>query len=236
MIAARSHAGPVLRIAVLLAAFLAALCVGGNADAQTRPVPRRPAPPSRQSFRVRGFADVGSTTFTASKSFEAVLGSASGKEFGGGVEVLLPRNLFVNLRASRFTHSGERVFVFGGESFKLGIDTSITITPVLLTAGYRFIRPRWRVVPYGGAGVGWHGYEETSTFATDAENIKDRFTGYQLLGGGEFRIAKWIGAAVEAQWATVPDALGQDPNGVSREFGDTNLGGVTYRVKLVIGR
>ncbi len=45
-----------------------------------------------------------------------------------------------------------------------------------------------------------------------------------------------VGAAVEAQWATVPDALGQDPNAVSQAFDETNLGGVTYRVKLVIGR
>jgi hypothetical protein len=56
------------------------------------------------------------------------------------------------------------------------------------------------------------------------------------MGGVEFRIARWIGVAGEAQWATVPDALGGDPNGVSDLFDEDNLGGTTIRVKVVIGR
>jgi opacity protein-like surface antigen len=210
--------------------------IAGAAAAQTRPVPRRPPPPAKPSISVRGFADIGSTLFSASKSFEAILGSSKGSVFGGGVEVLLPRDVFVNLRASRFSKTGERVFISNGQQFNLGIDTSIKITPLELMGGYRFVRPRWRVVPYGGAGVGWYQYEETSEFATDAENVKDRFTGFQVLGGAEFRIMRWIGAAGELEWATVPDAIGQDTNSVSHEFGDTNLGGVTFRVKVVIGR
>jgi hypothetical protein len=38
------------------------------------------------------------------------------------------------------------------------------------------------------------------------------------------------------QWSTVPDALGQDPNGVSAAFDETNLGGVAFRVKFIVGR
>jgi hypothetical protein len=43
-------------------------------------------------------------------------------------------------------------------------------------------------------------------------------------------------AAAEAQWATVPDALGDDPNSVSHEFEESDLGGMTFRLKVVVGR
>ena len=191
--------------------------------------------PTAAHAQVRGFADVGSTTFAATESFETILGSASGVVFGGGVEVLLPKDLFVNVRASRFRESGERVFVFQGERFGLGIPTTVTVMPIEVTGGYRVNRG-WRLVPYVGGGIGQHRYEETSDFATDAENVKESFTGYHLLGGAEFRVSRMIGAAGEVQWATVPDALGQDPNGVSNAFDETDLGGVTFRVKVVIGR
>jgi len=184
---------------------------------------------------LRGFGDVGSTTFTAEKSFTAVLGSEGGRVFGGGVEVVLPQRVFVNVRASRFRKVGQRVFLFNGEPFDLGVPTTITVTPVELTGGYRFDFG-WHLVPYGGAGLGWHRYEETSRFAEASENVNQRFTGYHVVGGAEFRLARWIAAAGEAHWATVPDALGGDPNGVSREFEESDLGGVTFRLKVVVGR
>jgi opacity protein-like surface antigen len=190
---------------------------------------------AQTEFMLRGFGDIGSTTFTAKKSFDAVLGSDSGLVFGGGVEAVLPQRVFVNVRASRFRGVGQRVSLFNGEQFDLGIPATITVTPMELTGGYRFDVGQ-RVVPYGGAGLGWHRYEETSRFANADENIDERFTGYHVLGGAEFRLAQWIGAAAEAQWATVPNALGDDPNSVSHEFDESDLGGVTLRLKVVVGR
>lgn len=187
------------------------------------------------SAQIRGFADVGATTFTAAESFETILGSASGVVVGGGVEAALPFGLFVNLRASRFEQRGERVFLFQGERFGLGIPTTVSVTPIEVTGGYRVDRGQ-RLIPYGGGGVGRHRYEETSEFAEDDENVRESFTGYHLLGGVEVRLQRWIAAAGELQWSTVPDALGQDPNGVASEFDETDLGGVTVRVKVVIGR
>jgi opacity protein-like surface antigen len=204
------------------AMVLVALMLAVPAEAQT-------------DFTIRGFADVGSTTFTATESFKAVLGGNRGLVFGGGVETVLPWRIFASLRASRFRETGERLFVLNGQQFDLNIPTTITVTPIELTGGYRFDVSA-RVVPYAGAGIGWHRYEETSQFAEASENVKERFTGYHVLGGVEVRAARWLGGAFEAQWATVPDALGSDPNGVSKEFGETNLGGVTARVKVVIGR
>jgi opacity protein-like surface antigen len=189
---------------------------------------------AQTEFMLRGFGDLGSTTFAAKKSFDAVLGSESGRVLGGGVEAVLPQRVFVNLRASRFREVGQRVFLFNGERFGLDIPTTVTVTPVELTGGYRFDFGR-RLIPYGGAGVGWHRYEETSQFADAGENVDERFAGYHLVGGAEFRLARWIGAAAEAQWATVPDALGDDSNSVSREFDESDLGGVTFRLKVVVG-
>jgi opacity protein-like surface antigen len=194
-----------------------------------------PAQAQASNFRLRGFADVGSTTFAADESFTAVLGSDRGAVFGGGVEAVLPQRVFVNVRVSRFRRTGQRVFLFGGERFGLGIPTTVTVTPMELTAGYRLTDGR-RLVPYAGAGIGWHSYHEASRFADSEENVSERYLGYQIAAGTEVRVTRWIGTAVEAQWSTVPDALGADPNSASREFQESNLGGVTLRVKLVIGR
>jgi hypothetical protein len=192
--------------------------------------------PQTATAQIRGFADVGSTTFAASESFETILGSATGVVFGGGVEAALPQQFFVGLRASRFRKTGERVFVFEGERFGLGVPSTITVTPIDVTGGYR-IQPRgWSVIPYAGGGIGRYRYEETSAFAETSENVKRSFTSYHVLGGAEFRISRWIGAAGEAQWATVPDALGTDVNGVSTTFDETDLGGFTFRAKIIVGR
>jgi hypothetical protein len=185
-------------------------------------------------FSFRGFADVGSTMFTAQQSFEAILGSARGPVFGGGVE-MIERNVFLDIRASRFQQRGERVFVSGGERFGLGIPTTITVTPIELTGGYRF---DWgsRLIPYAGIGYGRYRYKERSEFAEGDENVEQSFNGFQLLGAAEFRLSRLFGAAFEAQWSSVPDALGTDDNGVSNAFNETNLGGTTIRAKFVIGR
>jgi opacity protein-like surface antigen len=199
-----------------------------------------------QTFAIRGTAVGGLRTFTAADSFKAIVGSSAGPIFGGGIEVVLPQHVFVSLQATRFRKTGERVFLFEGQQFDLGIPATITVTPVELSVGYRFDRgdavrpprvpqPR-RLIPYVGGGVGWHRYEETSEFATGDENVKERKIGYHLLGGAEYRVNRWLGIAGEGGWSIVPDALGQDPNGVSAEFDETDLGGGAVRFKLVIGR
>lgn len=204
------------------AAAAIALCLTADAYAQS-------------GVALRGFADVGTQWFAAGSSFKAVLGSSRGVVFGGGIETVLPRGIFVGLRGSRFRRTGERVFTFNDQIFKLGIPVTVTITPVELTGGYRFSSGS-RLIPYAGTGIGWHRYDESSAFAEANENVDDRFSGFHLLGGVELRLARWVGTAVDAQWTRVPNALGDDSNGVSSGFGESNLGGVTYRIKVVIGR
>ena len=188
-----------------------------------------------QELGFRGFGEVGWRQFTASDSFDAVLGTHTGPVFGGGVEAVFNR-IFVGVRASRFQKDGTRVFVSGDEVFDLGIPTTIKITPLQITGGYRFAEGDRRVIPYAGGGVGWHRYSETSDFAADDENVSETHTGFHLLGGAEFRLGELFGIAGEAEWSRVPDALGQNPGSASTAFDETDLGGVTFRVKFVIGR
>ena len=189
-----------------------------------------------QRLEAHGFADLGVTVFTAKESFNTQLGSSTGIVFGGGARVVLPQQIFVDLRASRFKKDGSRVVAVDEEVFDLGIANTITITPVELTGGYRFGRPRDSLRPYAGGGVSWYKYEESDVFATSDEAVSETFTGFHLLGGAEFRVHRYFGIAGEVAWARVPDALGQEPSSVGTVFGETDLGGTTFRVKLVIGR
>lgn len=189
-----------------------------------------------QDIGFRGFADVGGTRFAAGQSFDAVLGTHTGVVFGGGVEAIVARDFFVNVRASWFQKDGTRVFVLNEEVFDLGIPTTVRVTPVQITGGYRFKVGRRQIVPYVGGGVGWYRYSETSDFAASDEDVSETFTGYHLLGGAEFRVARLFGVSGEVEWSGVPNALGQNPNSVSAAFDETDLGGITFRVKFVVGK
>jgi len=221
-----------VRIAVLACGTLAML--PSAAAAQARAPVRRPAP--EPTVRVRAFGEVGARTFTASKSFEAVLGTRSGVLFGGGAEVLVGHNLFVSVGVSRFQKDGERVAVANGQAFPIGIDTTISIVPIEVSAGWRFANPRRTVIPYLGGGIGWHRYKETSEFATTDEDAQFTKTGFQLLGGAEWRASRWLGVAGEAAWMSVPNAFGGGTTSAAAAFGEDDLGGAVFRVKVVIGR
>src|SRR5258705_4043742 len=137
-----------------------------------------PAPSRAQGqFTFRGFGDAGLTVFSATQSFKAILGKSSGPVFGGGVEVGLPtRRLFVALAASRLRRTGHRFFVFDKQVFSLDVADTITITPLELTGGYRFRDSG--LVPFAGAGVGWHRFEEASAHATTGDDLKITKTGF----------------------------------------------------------
>jgi hypothetical protein len=113
--------------------------------------------------------------------------------------------------------------------------------PLQLTGGYRFNRRTRtgmpaRVVPFVGGGLGWHKLSETSEFATDDENVSSWHVGVHALGGAEARVTRLIGVTGEAQWSAVPGALGDASSGVSELFDETDLGGLTFRLKIVVGR
>jgi hypothetical protein len=211
----------------LLRATVVVLVAIGSADsawAQSR------------GIEIGGYGMVGRFTFTAADSFDVILGSPSGVMAGGGVRVGLPfGGLFVDVGAWRFSGDGERVFVHGGDVFTLGIPVTIAITPVEVSAGWQFrFRRVPRLRPYLAAGLTSYGYRETSQFAGAAEDVDERFRGYHLQGGAEWRLGRWLGVAGEVGWTTVADAIGDQ--GVSAEFNETDLGGTSLRLKIIVGR
>jgi hypothetical protein len=191
---------------------------------------------AQNDVSIHGYAMFGRISFTASDSFDAVLGESAGAIYGGGARVGLPYGgLFVDVGAWRFSGEGERVFVSGGEVVPLGIPMEVTITPVEISAGWQFrLRQAPRVTPYVAGGITSYGYRETSDFSATTEDVDDRFTGYHVMGGATVRITRWLGVGGEFAWTTVPDAIGSA--GVSAEFDEDNLGGTSLRLKIVVGR
>jgi len=206
------------------------------AQAQSKPRPRSSSPPPSRSVSIGGYATFGFINFTATESFDAILGTTSGPLFGGGARVGLPwGGLFADVGAWRFHGEGERAFVFGGEVVPLGIPVDITVTPIEISGGWRFrIRSLPKLSPYIAGGLTAMKYHESSDGSAPDEDVDDTFNGYHLLGGAEYKITRWLGVAGEASWTTVPDAIGEA--GVSAAFDETNLGGTTFRFKITIGR
>jgi outer membrane protein W len=90
------------------------------------------------------------------------------------------------------------------------------------------------VRPYVSAGVGSYAYKETSSFSEAGDDVDTRHAGYVVNGGAEFRLHRWLGLGVDAQYSHVPGILGT--GGVSQQAGESDLGGVAARFKLIIGR
>jgi len=205
----------------------------------TSPQPGAARPAPRPTTSIRGFGDFGAERFAAGDTFDATLGSPTGVFFGGGVEVVLPQRWFISARLSHFQKSGERVFVDDdGEVFPLGIDMKVAITPIEVSVGYRF-EPRGQkrnLIPYLGGGLGWYRYTETSDFAVTGEDVSDTFQGYHVLGGVEYRVGRIFGIAGEAQWTTIPNAFEDVASSAADAFGESNLGGLGFAVRFVIGK
>jgi hypothetical protein len=194
--------------------------------------PGQPAPPpGPRDTGLRGFGDVSYHLFTARDTFKAVLDQPGGVFAGGGGEFRLSNGLFVQGAVRWFRRTGERVFVQDDEVFPLGIEDTVTITPMTATAGFRF-RSRG-AVPYVGGGAGIYRFKETSEFEDPLERVDEQFTSYHVLGGVEWRTRSWLAAAFEVQFTVVPDAL---EGGLAEIYEEHDLGGLDLRFKIVVGR
>jgi hypothetical protein len=190
--------------------------------------------------RIAVYGTAGVFTATAKESFTAILDKRNGTDIGAGAQIALQtgmlRGLFVQVDASRFEETGQRVFVEDREVFPLGIPLTIGLTPIEVSAGYRFnparrvrggtVRSRFAV--FAGGGIGSVGYRETD----EADVFNERFTAYHVMGGADVTVWKMIQVGAEARYRTVPDSLGV--GGVSGEFNETDLGGTTIRVRFGI--
>jgi outer membrane protein W len=192
-----------------------------------------PAAAQTPSLSIRPFVMGTEESFAAVETFKAAFGRSYEPFVGGGVQVVLFDRYYVEVGASRLKQTGQRAFLSGGQVYRLGIPLTATLTPVEVTGGYRFhLSPR--IVPYVGAGLGSYAYKETSDFADPSENVDTRHTGFVVHGGAEFRLHRWIGVGADVQYTHVTGILGQD--GVSKDAGESDLGGVAARFKVIVGR
>jgi opacity protein-like surface antigen len=198
---------------------------------------RTPAPPidDRPSLSFRPFFLAAFQHASASTTFNAIFDSALMPFWGAGLEVAFRPGLFVDVSGSRFQKDGQRAFVNNGQVYKLGIPLTASVTPFELTAGWRFDTPQRRsIVPYAGAGIGWYQYKETAQFAAAGDDVDTRHVGFQGIGGVDLRVHRWISVAVDASYTHVPGILGDA--GVSKDAGESDLGGIAARIRVMVGR
>lgn len=207
-----------------IAAFLVAAVVAAAPSAAAQSAP---------SVSLRPFVEFSEEAFTATQTFKAVFGRSNQPLWGGGLQVTFRDRVYVEFEASRFKKNGDRVFLNNGQVFHLGIPLTARLTPFEVTGGYRF-HPWSRVIPYVGAGAGRYAYVETSQFADASENLDTRHSGVVVDGGAEFRLHRWIGVAADVKYTHVTGIFGQD--GISKDVGETDLGGVAARFKVIVGR
>jgi hypothetical protein len=203
----------------------AAAQTAADGTVQTRRVPARP----RQQLGVRAFAALDADALAATNTFDAVLGTHVLAARGGGAELLnVWKGLFVRVGATSASKAGTRVVVVDREAISLGIPVTIDIRPVEFGAGWRSsVGQRRQGAWYVGGGLLHVVYRETSKFATVGENTDTTFNGAVAFAGADVRIWKFIVAGGEAQFRSVPNALGD--GGASQAFKETDLGGVTAR-------
>jgi opacity protein-like surface antigen len=190
------------------------------------------AAPAIEAGEIAIEGQVGYFDMAAKDSATAVFGSTGGVTYGGAARYTFGPGIFVSAGARTFSKDGERVFVAspGGPVSKLGFPLSVRITPIFFTAGYRF-RHGKTLVPYLGIGLSTNQYKETSTVAGQAFEESRSKTGFLGLGGIEVG-AGWLRFAGEASYSTVSDAIGIA--GVSKVYGENNIGGWTAVGKLVL--
>jgi hypothetical protein len=211
-----------------LAAVVLILLVASRASAQATP---------RVEFRPFGVFAV--ERFTAATTFDATLGSSFQPLWGGGVEMTTRRNLFVDIAITHMGSSGERVFVNNGQVFRLGIPLHAALTPIELTAGYRFPsrRRRHSIIPYAGGGIGWYRYDETSGFEASSEEVGVTHAGFVAMAGAEFRATRRIGITADAQYTHVTGIIGDtSATSLTALAGESDLGGIAARVRVIFGR
>jgi hypothetical protein len=197
---------------------------------------RRTAPASaiqRRHVSFFGFGQAAYGSWLAHNTFSAVLDSPRSPMFGAGGQVRIGENFAIEGGVERFEKTGQRVFVFDSEVFKLGIRDTVRIVPVAVTATYRYSGAHF--APYAGGGVGEFFYKETSDFAAATENISQRFASYHAVAGVEFGSrTSVLKTAIEVQFTSVPHALGA--SGTSQAFKENNLGSLQFRIKVLAGR
>ena len=192
------------------------------------------APVHPQSFGVD--FEAGYRTLTASNSADAVFGSSSGLTLGGSAQYAFRKGPFVRAGYRHFGKDGQKVFVADATSpaFPLGFPLTASINSIDLLAGWRIGLGGQKpspFVPYLGVGLELASYKEESTVAGLVETNNQSKTGFQFLGGLEYKGLGKVVLAAEVAYALVPNAIGV--GGVSKVYGEDDIGG--FRVVGRVG-
>jgi hypothetical protein len=231
-------ATPLLIVLALASVSPAAFADPGPGD-QSKPVPSTagrqprpaPAPRPRERFVIRGFGEIGVLRLTARESFNAIFDKDSTLIAGGGADAIWPSGFFGSAEIEWYALEGERAFVLDDQVFRLGIRDEVRVLPISMTFGYKVGRSHV-ARPYVGAGYGLYMFKEEADFARTGDDVSQNFGGFHVLGGVDLLRQRRISAAVEGRYAWVRDALGE--GGVSKEFGESDLGGFTLKVKVLV--
>jgi opacity protein-like surface antigen len=226
----------VIRPALVLWMSLISLSSYGQERHQQSPKP----PSNASAIGYQGFFGAGLNLPAASDSFSASSLDDRPIEIGAGFQATnVWRNIFVQIALSGWNQTGERTFIdSSGTSHPLGIPLSVKTTFMDFGGGWRFENARGggrsvRAVPYGGGGIGFARYRESSPFATDSDDLDNRFTSYHVFGGVEVGLTRWIGIAADVRYRFVPGVLGG--GGVSSVLGDHSFDGASVGLRFVAG-
>lgn len=212
-----------------IVAFLCASATTSSAFAQVRPPPARPN--DVPGISLRPFVFVAEESFSARQTFTTVFGRSFQPLWGGGLNVAWKNGFYLDVTAVRFKKTGQRAFFFDGQGYGLQIPLTVTVTPLEVTAGHRF-RVTSSLRPYVGVGLGAYHYQETSPF--DDGPFDKRHVGYLVVGGVEVRVSRWLALSADAQYTYVAGIIGS--GGISKDAGETDLGGTAGRFRVIIGR
>jgi len=222
-----------IRRHVLIASLVFVTIVSMAARVSAQPPP---------GISLRPFFVVSGEGFSAKNTFQTALGSSFEPMFGGGLDATFANGLFVDVTASWLSKTGQTAFFANGQGFQLGQPLTVTLTPVEATVGYRFALMSPNVVPYVGAGGGIYIYkEETGTVGLTVQEINSganvfdsKHAGFLGVAGVEVRVSRLIAVSGDVQYTRVPGILGS--GGVSLGAGESDLGGLAVRGRVLVGR
>jgi guanyl-specific ribonuclease Sa len=189
---------------------------------------------SAQAIGASVYGTYGTTSLTASNTFEAAAGTSRKSAPGiGGTVTGLWRGLFVDVAFTQYKLDAQRVFIDQGTVFPLGIPVRVTMRPFDIVGGWRH-KGRSRVSPYGGAGLVFFQYQEDSDFAIAGDDVSERQTGVVVLAGADVRVVRLVSVGGEFRYRAVDGVLGL--GGVSQVFGDDQLGGFSFAARFSVGQ
>ncbi len=172
----------------------------------------------------------------ASDSAKAVFdGSTGGTTLGGSARVGLGRLFFVGAGARFFSKEGQRVYVADASSpvYPLGHPLELKLRPIYGFAGVRLF-PDSKLVPYLAVGGGATSYKETSTVGGETIEVSESKGTFLVMLGADWRVHRNVSLGVEGRYTSISDAIGLA--GVSKVYGEDNLGGFSFAGRLGFGR